>query len=161
MSGSAAMRCGDQRPSSTVAPSANRTSRSGRPLTPPAAFHLLDRQLEPFRVAELLAHFAAQRGLRRVAIYYLRNTYGRELANAFEERANEIGVTIVARQSYDPSDQATARTFEPIVKQWKTLDMDAIFLAGEVPSAGFFIAKAREQGLKVPIFGGDAMSSPA
>jgi branched-chain amino acid transport system substrate-binding protein len=108
-----------------------------------------------------LAQFAAERRLRRVAIYYLRNTYGRELANAFEERANEIGITIVARRSYDPSDSVTTRTFEPIVKEWKTLDMDAIFLAGEVPSAGFFIAKAREAGLKATILGPDAMSSPA
>lgn len=112
-------------------------------------------------IGRQLAQFAGQRGFRRVAIYYIRNTYGRELANAFEERANEIGVTIVGRRSYDPSDEVTSRTFDPIVNQWKTLEMDAIFLAGEVPSAALFIAKAREAGLKVPILGGDAMSSPA
>jgi branched-chain amino acid transport system substrate-binding protein len=112
-------------------------------------------------IGRQLAQFAGRRGLRRVAIYYIRNTYGRELANAFEERANEIGVTVVGRRSYDPSDEVTPRTFDPIVSQWKTLEMDAIFLAGEVPSAAVFIAKAREAGLKAPILGGDAMSSPA
>jgi len=111
-------------------------------------------------IGRQLAQFAAQRRLRRVAICYLRNTYGRNLANAFEERAGEVGITIVARQSYDPSDQVTARTFEPTIKEWSTIGMDAIFLAGEVPAAGFFIATARQAGLKVPIFGGDAMSSP-
>jgi branched-chain amino acid transport system substrate-binding protein len=112
-------------------------------------------------IGRQLAQFASQRRFRRVAIYYIRNTYGRELANAFEERANEIGVTVVGRRSYDPSDEVTPRTFDPIVSQWKTLEMDAIFLAGEVPSAALFIATAREAGLKVPILGGDAMSSPA
>jgi branched-chain amino acid transport system substrate-binding protein len=108
-----------------------------------------------------IAQFAGQRGLRRVAIFYIRNTYGRELANAFEERANEVGVTVVARRSYEWSDQVTERTFEPLVQEWKDLPMDAIFLAGEVPSAGYFIAKARAAGLHVPILGGDAMSAPS
>jgi branched-chain amino acid transport system substrate-binding protein len=112
-------------------------------------------------IGRQLAQFAAQRTLRRVAIYYIRNTYGRELANAFEERANEIGVAVVGRRSYDPSDEVTERTFEEIVREWKTLEMDAIFLAGEVPSAALFIAVARAAGIKVPILGGDAMSSPA
>jgi branched-chain amino acid transport system substrate-binding protein len=112
-------------------------------------------------IGRQIAQFAGQRRLRRVAILYIRNTYGRELANAFEERANEIGLTIVARSSYDPNDQVTDRTFEPIVREWKDLPMDAIFVAGEVPSAGYFIAKARAAGLTVPMLGGDAMSAPS
>jgi branched-chain amino acid transport system substrate-binding protein len=112
-------------------------------------------------IGRQIAQFAAQRGLRRVAIFYIRNTYGRELANAFEERANEVGVAIVARRSYDPSDQANERTFEPIAREWKDLPMDGIFLAGEVPSAAYFIAQARTAGIKVPILGGDALSAPS
>ena len=112
-------------------------------------------------IGRQIAQFAQQRGLRRVAIFYIRNTYGRELANAFEERANEIGVAIVARRSYDPSEQANERTFEAIVREWKELPMDGIFLAGEVPSAGYFIAQARAAGIRVPILGGDALSAPS
>jgi branched-chain amino acid transport system substrate-binding protein len=82
------------------------------------------------------------------------------LANAFEERANELGLVIAARQSYDSSEQASTRTFEPIVRDWKGAELDAIFLAGEVPSAGLFVVQARASGLEVPIFGGDALGAP-
>jgi len=108
-----------------------------------------------------MAHFAANRRYRRVAIYYIRNAYGRGLANAFEERASELGLVIPARQSYDPSGEASARTFEAVVTQWKTMELDAVFLAGEVPSAAEFVTTARAHGLAVPILGGDALSTPA
>lgn len=111
-------------------------------------------------VGRQLAEFVAGRHLARVAIYYIRSTYGRNLANAFEARAAQVGVAIVARSSYDPSEQANERTFEGILREWKATEMDAIVLAGEVPSAAIFVAQARAQGLTVPIVGGDAMSSP-
>jgi branched-chain amino acid transport system substrate-binding protein len=107
-----------------------------------------------------MADFAASRGYKRVAIYYIRDTYGRDLANAFEERANEIGVTIAARQSYDASEQANERTFDETLRDWSSIDMDAIFLAGEPPSAATFVAQARRHGVTVPILGGDALGSP-
>jgi branched-chain amino acid transport system substrate-binding protein len=112
-------------------------------------------------IGRQIAQFTGERGLKRVAIFYIRNTYGRELANAFEERASEVGVTIVARRSYDPSDQVNERSFEAIVREWSEVAMDGIFLAGEVPSAGYFIAQARAAGIRVPILGGDAMSAPS
>jgi branched-chain amino acid transport system substrate-binding protein len=111
-------------------------------------------------VGQQMADLAAARGYRRVAICYIRNRYGRGLANAFEERGGERGLRVVARQSYDPSGD-TSLAFAPIVREWKELALDAIFLAGEVPSATGFITHARSQGLAVPILGGDAMSSDA
>lgn len=112
-------------------------------------------------LGERLADFAAQRQLRRVAIYYIRNTYGRGLANAFERRAAEVGLSVVARQSYDPSEGATGRTFESTLAEWKLLEFDAILVAGEVPSGALLVAEARRAGLTVPILGGDAMGSQA
>jgi branched-chain amino acid transport system substrate-binding protein len=111
-------------------------------------------------VGHEMANFAARRGYRRVAIEYVRSTYGRDLANAFEEHAADVGITVVARQSYG-ADQVTRQTFETTVRDWQRLGLDAVFLAGEVPSAAYFIAEARQQHLKLPIFGGDALGSPA
>jgi branched-chain amino acid transport system substrate-binding protein len=111
-------------------------------------------------VGRQLADFVAGRGLKRVAIYYIRNAYGRNVANAFEARAARVGLSVVTRSSYDPSEQASERTFEGTLREWKVTEMDAIVLAGEVPSAAIFIARARDHGLTVPIIGGDAMSSP-
>jgi branched-chain amino acid transport system substrate-binding protein len=108
-----------------------------------------------------MAEHAARHGYKRVAIYYVRSEYGRGLANAFEERAGEVGIGVVARASYEPVARFDARTFEPTLRQWKQIDVDAIFLAGEIPVAGHLIAEMRRMGLTQPILGGDAMSFPA
>ena len=112
-------------------------------------------------VGRHLAELVASQQRKNVAVYYIRNDYGRNLANAFEERARELGVAVQARNSYDPSEQASERTFDQVLTEWKPMDLDAIVLAGEVPSAAIFVAQARRKGINVPIIGSDAMSSPA
>jgi len=107
-----------------------------------------------------MAEYAARLGYRRVAIEYVRSAYGRALANAFEEAAADLKLTIVTRQSYG-AEAVTLDTFEPVVRDWATLDLDAIFLAGEVPSGAWFVRAARKHGLTTPILAGDALGSPA
>jgi branched-chain amino acid transport system substrate-binding protein len=111
-------------------------------------------------VGRQLAEVASARGWKKIGVYYIRNEYGRNVANAFEARAAQLGLTVPVRSSYDPSEQASERTFEQVIDEWKALEMDAIVLAGEVPSAAIFVAQARRHGIAVPILGGDAMSSP-
>ena len=110
-------------------------------------------------VGQKMAEYAAAQGFRRVAIYYMRGTYGRDIANAFEERAAQDGIVIAERQAYGESGNATARAFRATFDSWRTDDIDALFVAGEVPAAGVLIAEARAAGLKVPVIGVDAMSS--
>jgi branched-chain amino acid transport system substrate-binding protein len=107
-----------------------------------------------------MAEYAARRGYRQVAIYYVRNPYGRSLANAFEERADELGIGVAARQSYDPNAEAGHRGAEQTAAEWRALQLDAVFVAGEVPHAAVFIAQLRRQGITVPVLGGDAMGIP-
>ncbi|HEX8271369.1 MAG TPA: ABC transporter substrate-binding protein [Longimicrobiaceae bacterium] len=107
-----------------------------------------------------MAEYAGRRGYRQVAIYYVRNPYGRSLANAFEERADELGIAVMARQSYDPNAEAGRRGAEQTAAEWRALQLDAVFLAGEVPHAAVFIAELRRQGIRVPVLGGDAMGIP-
>ena len=109
-------------------------------------------------VGRHLAELVALQQRRNVAVYYIRNDYGRNLANAFEERARELGVAVQARNSYDPSEQASERTFDQVLTEWKPVDLDAIVLAGEVPAAAIFVNQARRRGINVPIIGSDAMS---
>ncbi|HEU4586885.1 MAG TPA: ABC transporter substrate-binding protein [Gemmatimonadaceae bacterium] len=110
-------------------------------------------------VGRQMAEYAARQGYERIGIYYIRTDYGRNLANAFEERANDLGLTIPVRQSYEPGDAEASESFRPVLRGWVELGLDAVFLAGEVPSAARAIVAAREEGLSVPIIGGDAMSS--
>jgi branched-chain amino acid transport system substrate-binding protein len=111
-------------------------------------------------VGRQMAEYAARRGYEEIGIFYIRSDYGRNLANAFEERANDLGLTIPVRQSYEPNDDAGGVAFGSAMRRWSDSGLDAIFLAGEVPSAARAVLAAREEGLTIPILGGDAMSSP-
>ncbi|MDB4951527.1 MAG: hypothetical protein JWM27_4176 [Gemmatimonadetes bacterium] len=111
-------------------------------------------------VGQQMAEYAVGRGYRRVAIYYVRSQYGRDLANAFEERATAAGATVVTRASYDPGQDLSDASLEQVVREWKEMGLDCVFLAGEVPQAGALIASIRHAGVTAPILGGDAMSSP-
>lgn len=107
-----------------------------------------------------MAEYAASQGYRRLAIYYVRSDYGRGLANAFEEHSSGLGISIVARSSYEPASTLDPRSFEPTLREWQRLEIDAVFLAAEVPLAGHLIALMRSLGLHQPVLGGDAMSIP-
>lgn len=107
-----------------------------------------------------MAAYAARHGYRRIAIEYVRSPYGRDLANAFEEFAADRKLQVLARQSYG-ADGVSEDTFDTVLHEWSTLGLDAIFLAGEVPSAAYFVKAARRHGLLMPILGGDALGSPA
>ena len=112
-------------------------------------------------IGRQMADYAIERGFRRAVIYYVRNEYGRALANAFEERYQQQSaeVEILARHSYDPGQDLSPRTLEPVLEAWANLVPDAIFLAGEVPLAGRIIAAIRAFGMDTPVLGPDAMSS--
>ncbi len=112
-------------------------------------------------VGRNMAEFAAAKHYRHVAIYYVRDDYGRGVSNAFEERATDLGLSIAARQSYDPEGSATESAFASTFRDWKHLDLDAIFVGGEVPLAGRLITQARTAGLDLPVLGVDAMGSDA
>ena len=110
------------------------------------------------QVGRQMAVLAHRHNYKRIAILYMRNTYGRDLANAFEERAEELGINVVERQSYTPAADRVKTGFSMVIKTWSDLEFDAIFLAAAVPEAGLFIAQTRATGIDVPIFGGDARS---
>jgi branched-chain amino acid transport system substrate-binding protein len=112
------------------------------------------------QVGREMAEFAVARGYRRCAIYYMRSVYGREIANAFEERATEAGLTVVDRQSYDPNVSVQPRSLVPVLEMWRARSIDAIFIAGEGRPAAVLSAEAKRLGLTVPVLGADAMGTP-
>jgi len=111
-------------------------------------------------IAKQMVGFAELRGFRRVSICYVRNSYGLGLANAFEQRAQELRIDVVDRQSYDPAETENPMSFQRLVTQWKDLDFDVLFLAGMAPQAGYLIKQIRTEGIDVPILGGDALDTP-
>ncbi|MCS0583567.1 ABC transporter substrate-binding protein [Massilia pinisoli] len=104
-----------------------------------------------------IADWAAAQGYHNIAIYYIKNDDGVDLANYFEQRADDIGLSIVDRRSYD----AKARDHESIMADWAHyFKLDAVFLVGSFPDSADILRAAQSAGLKVPIFGGAGLDSP-
>lgn len=102
------------------------------------------------------AEYMAAQGYQRVAIYYVKDKNSQDMANYFEQRARELGLTIVDRRPYLQGSQ----DFSGIIQNWKDLyQFDALFLAANVPEGVNFIIQARKMGLSVPIIGGGGLDT--
>jgi branched-chain amino acid transport system substrate-binding protein len=109
-------------------------------------------------IGEQMANFAREQGYRRVVIYYYQDDYGRGLANAFENKAQDLGVSVVDRLSYDNSYRDS--DFRRDLSLWGgNFTFDAIFVAGVVPQGAYFIKAARAMGIEEPIFCGEGMGT--
>ena len=99
-----------------------------------------------------IARFATRIGLRRAAVLYENNTYGRGLADAFKRGfAGEV-------ISIDPIAADGAQSFEPYVSFYKALAPDVVFVAGTDASGLSFLREVRRQGLRAALVGGDGWS---
>ena len=107
-------------------------------------------------IGKQMANYAAGKGLKRIVIFYADDEYGRGLANSFEDKAGEHGISLVDRLTYFGDD----KQFNTNIEKWKLLGVDAIFVADVMPRAANFISKVRQSGINVPILGGDGLESP-
>jgi branched-chain amino acid transport system substrate-binding protein len=107
-------------------------------------------------ITRQLAIFAAHSGHKRMVIYYSDDSYGRGLANSFEDHAGKDGVYIVDRFSY----YGKLTDLERLHQKWKALDFDGVFIAQALPGGAEFIAEAGQAGITVPFIGGNALDSP-
>lgn len=105
-----------------------------------------------------LADYMASQGYKRVAILYEKTTNTQALANYFEQRARELGMTIVDRRRF----QQGSEDFSVQINAWKDLyAFDAIFLAARLQEGSAFITQARRLGLNLPIVSGEGLDTPA
>lgn len=111
-------------------------------------------------VGKQMAQHAVDQGYRRMVIYYARDEYGRELANAFEEHAAGKGAQVVSRESYDPNSSANPVAAEQTVNTWRSWEFDAVFIAGRDEQSALLVSELRRQGITVPVLGSDALATP-
>ena len=105
-----------------------------------------------------LAEATARHGIKKVVIFYQRDSGGKRLAEIFHEEAHKRGVEILNTRSFF-EDQENFRTVLSAIK--KEYKFDAIFIAGRLPASAFLIKQARDMGITVPIISGDGLDSPA
>ena len=104
-------------------------------------------------VGRQMAYFARDRGYRRIVLLYAVSPYGRGLADAFEDAADQGGLVIVDRRHGFTEEIEVVRT----ARLWRALEYDAIFVAYGMPEGGQLIAALRRAGVDVPILGGDGL----
>lgn len=99
-----------------------------------------------------IARFANRLGLKRAAILYENNAYGRGLSDSF--RRGFSGDVI----SMDPIGEDGTESFEPFVSYFRQRKPDVVFVAGTDNSGLAFLKEVRRQQLAVDLIGGDGWS---
>lgn len=105
------------------------------------------------------ASFCEKSSWKRVMIYYINNSYGESLANAFELQCGGSGISVLDRVSFE--NVYGVRDYLETIKNWKdNYIFDAIFIAGSLPQVGEIVSIFRANGITQPIIGGDAFDMP-
>jgi branched-chain amino acid transport system substrate-binding protein len=95
--------------------------------------------------------------VRRVAVLTsVSNAYSVGMTNIFKARFLADGGAIVAEQKYSEGD----KDFRAQLTAVKAADADAIFASGYYTESALICVQARQLGLNVAIFGGDAWDAP-
>lgn len=107
------------------------------------------------QIGKGLAEYAAKQGYKNIAIYYVNNSYGRDVANNFEKNAFDLNIEVIARRSF----HAQNDDYAELLENWhEILKLDALVVVGSLPTTGNIVKLAREIGFKQPIIGDLAMN---
>lgn len=103
-----------------------------------------------------MATYMAQKGYRRVILFYEKVKSNQDMANYFEQHAKDLNMTVVDRRSFPNG----AQDFSSTIQNWNDLyRFDALFLAGDMPEGAAFVAQARKMGFTAPIISGDGLDT--
>lgn len=108
----------------------------------------------------ILEHVVAhckQKGFKRFAVIYDRQENTQRQAKIFGELAKSSGIEVVATRSYFRWEEDYRLMASKLISNYT---FDAIFLTGELPSAGQVIHQIRELGCDVPFFTMPSLDSP-
>lgn len=87
-------------------------------------------------------------------IYNASDPYSTGIYNKFKERADEIGLNIVATESFSKD---TSVDFKPQLQKMKDLEADLVFLPIYYEAAASILIQARDLGLETKFFGCDGL----
>jgi branched-chain amino acid transport system substrate-binding protein len=102
------------------------------------------------------ANFAYETAKKRnVVVIHDKKTYGQGLALQFKAQFEKLGGKIPAVETIEPED----KDFSAVLSKVKRFNPDMIYVGGEYPAASLLTSQADQQGLKVPLMGGDGIFS--
>lgn len=86
---------------------------------------------------QLSAEWAWRRGIRRVVILDDNEVYGKGIADLFEERCRELGLTVLAHDAID----AKAQEFRSLMARVRSLGPELVYFGGTTQTKGGQLAK--------------------
>lgn len=95
-------------------------------------------------------------GAQEVVVIHDKKTYGQGIADSFSSRFEANGGTVLGVETVNPGD----KDFSAVLSKIKPLDPDMIFYGGEFPEASLVTSQAKQQGIAVPLMGGDGIVDP-
>jgi branched-chain amino acid transport system substrate-binding protein len=113
--------------------------------------------IDPFQ-GSVMAKFARNTlNANRAAILWdVKNDYSKGLKDFFKKTFTELGGQVVAEPSYSEGDS----NFNAQLSTIKNARPDCIFVPGYYTEVGTIARQARDQGIRVPLLGGDGWDSP-
>lgn len=114
-----------------------------------------------FRVAttdDIQGPFAAnymvqKAGKKAIAVIDDGKTYGAGLAEQFAKQAAKLGAQVVAREKVGEKDT----DFSGVISKIRAANPDAVYYGGEYPVAGPLSKQLADNGLNIPVMGGDGI----
>lgn len=85
-----------------------------------------------------------------------KTTYGKGLADEFEKRAKELGLTVLEHEGITQGD----KDFSPLLTRIKPLNPDLIYFGGIYPEGALLIRQTRGLGIQALFMGGDGIATP-
>jgi branched-chain amino acid transport system substrate-binding protein len=113
--------------------------------------------IDPFQ-GSVMAKFARNtlKANKAAILWDVKNDYSKGLKDFFKKTFEELGGRIVAEPSYSEGDS----NFNAQLSTIKNAGPDCIFVPGYYTEVGTIARQARDQGIRVPLLGGDGWDSP-
>lgn len=107
--------------------------------------------------AKVLAGWVFKHGATNVAVVYTNNSWGKPLADGFEEKFKELGGNVLLSEGTNEN----STDFRPIILKLKKLtNLDAIVSPTYPKEGGALVKQLKELGAEKILFGGDNWGSP-
>ncbi len=104
-----------------------------------------------------LADFAVtDLGLKRLAVFYINNDWGKASNDLFSARAQELGAEIVATEAYLPDE----KDFRSALTNVSNANPDGLILNSYQADGALLAQQIRQAGIDLPIVGASSMQSP-
>jgi branched-chain amino acid transport system substrate-binding protein len=104
--------------------------------------------------AAYIAQAIRKKGLTKVAVFYTNEPYGSAMSKSFQEQFQVLGGTVVATAYAEPDDINLVAEMQKL----KKAAPQAVFIApNSLVTGTAAVQVARDQGITVPLFGGDIL----